>query len=249
MYTKPNLSFDNIQVAFASKSDAALKKMHLIFRVMNNKMAVKVGVRLTKWSLMLQLPIKDLMKKTIFGHFCGGENIEDCTSSVAELGRYGIGSILDYSVEREDDEAGFDQIRDEILRTIKCAASSKSLPFTVFKVTGIGDHKIMTRIQKKKPLSDKEKVSFEKTRERVDQLCRAAHKDNVKILIDGEESWFQDVIDGLADEAMEKYNNQTAVVYNTYQMYRKDMMRKLKDAHHDAVAKGYFLGAKMVRGA
>lgn len=249
MDTKPPLSFDNIQVAFASKSDAALKKMQLIFTAMNNQWAVKVGVKLAKWALDLSLPVKGLIKKTVFGHFCGGESIKECSSTIQELQRYGIGSILDYSVEGEDNEHDFDQTRDEILRTIHFAATSISMPFAVFKVSGIGDHKIMSKIQKKKPLSASEKASFERTRARVDQLCQAAYQNQVKILIDGEESWFQDVIDLLADEAMEKYNKETAIVYNTYQMYRKNMMRKLKDAHHQAVAGSYFLGAKLVRGA
>src|SRR5690606_15144063 len=48
---------------------------------------------------------------------------------------------------------------------------------------------------------------------------------------------------------MARYNQERAIVYNTYQMYRKDMLRKLKDAHHEAVSQGYFLGAKLVRGA
>jgi proline dehydrogenase len=249
MDTKPPLSFDNLQVAFASKSDAALKKMHLIFTAMNNQLAVKVGVKLAKWALDLRLPVKGVIIKTVFGHFCGGGSIEECSSSILELQQYGIGSILDYSVEGEDNEHDFDQTRDEILRTIHYAATSSSMPFAVFKVSGIGDHKIMSKFQKKKPLSDSEKASFERTRGRVDQLCEAAYKCKIKILIDGEESWFQDVIDLLADQAMEKYNRQTAVVYNTYQMYRKDMLRKLRDAHHQAVAGSYFLGAKLVRGA
>lgn len=48
---------------------------------------------------------------------------------------------------------------------------------------------------------------------------------------------------------MEKYNTKTCVVYNTYQMYRHDMLQRLKDAHRAAQEKGYFLGAKLVRGA
>src|SRR5690606_18227474 len=67
--------------------------------------------------------------------------------------------------------------------------------------------------------------------------------------VDGEESWFQDVIDQLAEAGMARYNQERAIVYNTYQTYRKDMLRKLKDAHHEAVSQGYFLGAKLVRGA
>lgn len=249
MDTKPPLSFDNLQVAFASKSDAALKKMHLIFTTMNNQWAVKVGVKMANWALNLRLPVKGVIKKTVFGHFCGGESIAECGSSIKDLQQYGIGSILDYSVEGEDNEHDFDQTRDEILRTIQYASSSESIPFAVFKVSGIGDHKVMSKMQKSKVLSEKEKVAFEKTRARVDQLCQAAYHHQVRILIDGEESWFQDIIDQLADEAMEKYNKETAIVYNTYQMYRSDMMRNLKDAHHQAVAGSYFLGAKLVRGA
>ncbi|MEX2591467.1 MAG: proline dehydrogenase family protein [Anditalea sp.] len=249
MYTKPDLSFENIQVAFASKSDAALRKMFLIFAMMNSDMAVKWGIRIAKGALKFRLPIKGLMRKTIFGHFCGGESIAECASSISELNRYHIGAILDYSVEGEDDEESFDHTRDEILRTIDFAASADNMPFTVFKVTGVGDYKIMTKIQAERSLSEKEKASFEIIRQRVDQLCKAAYEAKVKILVDGEESWFQDVIDTLVHQAMEKYNKETAVVYNTYQLYRQDMMRRLKDAHHDAVSKGYFLGAKLVRGA
>jgi proline dehydrogenase len=249
MHTKPDLSFENIQVAFASKSDAALRKMFLIFAMMNSDMAVKWGIRIAKGALQFSLPIKGLLKKTIFGHFCGGESIAECASSISELNCYHIGAILDYSVEGEDDEKSFDHTRDEILRTIDCAASAEKIPFAVFKVTGLGDYKIMTRIQADKVLSEKEKASFKRTKQRVDQLCKAAFDAKVGILVDGEESWFQDVIDTMVDQAMEKYNKETAVVYNTYQMYRKNMMGNLKDAHHEAVSKRYYLGAKLVRGA
>src|SRR5690606_28410957 len=86
-------------------------------------------------------------------------------------------------------------------------------------------------------------------RQRMDQLCKTAYEQKVRILVDGEESWIQDVVDQLSMEMMERYNRQTAIVYNTFQLYRKNMFRRLKDAHHDAVAKGYFLGSKLVRGA
>ena len=249
MYTKPDISFENIQVAFASKSDKALKKMYLIFSLLDNNLMAKWGVVLAVLSLKLRLPVKSILKRTIFDHFCGGESIQDSRSTIDELNKYGIGAILDYSVEGEDDERSFDRTKEEILRTIKSAASSDGIPFTVFKVTALGDHKIMSKIQRKKTLSKEEESSFGRTRERVNELLEAAYHANVRILVDGEESWFQDVIDQLADEGMEKYNRHKAIVYNTYQMYRKDMLKKLKDAHHDSVSKGYFLGVKLVRGA
>src|SRR5690606_22117095 len=122
-----------------------------------------------------------LLKKTIFGHVCGGESIYECASAISELNRYGIGSILDYSVEGEHDEEGFDRTRDEILRTIQYSTSGEKLPFTVFKVTGLGHHHILTKIQSRKPLSANEKNYFEKTRQRVDQLCAAAQKAGIRI--------------------------------------------------------------------
>ena len=68
-------------------------------------------------------------------------------------------------------------------------------------------------------------------------------------MIDGEESWFQSFIDGVAYRMMEKYNKERPVVYNTYQLYRHDMLDRLKRAQIEAEVNGYYLGAKLVRGA
>lgn len=249
MPVKPKISFENLEVAFASKSDADLKKMYLIFATVNSNLAVSVGTKLANWSFALGLPIKGLMKMTMFGHFCGGEDIEDCQKTVEELANYNIHTILDYSVEGKGNEESYEATKHEILKTIARSAGDDRIPFAVFKVTGLGDYKIMTKIQAGKQLNEKEKASFEKLKGRVDELCRAAFDANTKILADAEESWFQDVIDEMIYEAMEKYNKNSCIIYNTYQMYRHDMLARLKKAHKEAESKGYWLGAKLVRGA
>jgi proline dehydrogenase len=76
-----------------------------------------------------------------------------------------------------------------------------------------------------------------------------AFDNNVRVLIDAEESWLQNPVDSLVYEMMEKYNTKTAIIYNTYQMYRADMFDNLKKAHKRATEKGYILGIKLVRGA
>ncbi|GAB3646758.1 proline dehydrogenase family protein [Echinicola sediminis] len=249
MNTKPNISFENTEVAFASRTDAELRKMYLIFAVMDSNMAVKLGTNLADVAFKLKLPVKGIMKKTMFGHFCGGESIEDCKKSIKELEQFGIGTILDYSVEGKGTEKSYDFTRDEILRTIERSAGAKEIPFTVFKVTGLGSSKIMTKVQSGEKLTEKEQEAFERLKARVDMLCKSAHDNDVRIMIDGEESWFQGVIDDLAYAAMEKYNAEKAIVYNTYQMYRKDMLGLLKSAFAEAEEKGFYLGAKLVRGA
>lgn len=75
------------------------------------------------------------------------------------------------------------------------------------------------------------------------------HEKDVALLIDGEESWMQDVIDDLVEKMMEKYNKQKAVVFNTLQMYRWDRLDYLKKLHERSIAKGYYIGMKIVRGA
>ncbi|KEO74837.1 proline dehydrogenase family protein [Anditalea andensis] len=249
MKTQPQISFENIEVAFNSKSDTDLRKMYVIFATLNSNTAVKLGIKMTNLAFKYRFPVKGLLKKTMFGHFCGGESIKDSQRTIDGLAAYRIGSILDYSVEGEGDEASFDHTKNEILKTIAKAATSDFMPFSVFKVSGLGDYKILIKVQEGKALTKEETISFEKLEERFDELCKAAYDAKVRILVDAEESWFQQVIDTMAYKAMEKYNKETAIVFNTYQMYRHDMLKNLKDAHHEAVAKQYFLGAKLVRGA
>ncbi len=249
MPVKPPISFENLEVAFASKSDAELRKMYLIFATLNNNLISDLGVGLANLAFKLKLPVKGIMKRTMFGHFCGGETIAESMHACKHLAKFGVNSILDLSVEGKGDEESFDETCEEIYQTLVESAKTDYMPFGVFKVTGLGDYHIMEKIQAGEDLTAEERAAFERTRGRVDRLCKAAHDLGLKILSDAEESWFQDVIDGLTYEAMRRYNRDRCVVYNTYQMYRHDSLSRLKKAYREASDRGYILGAKPVRGA
>ncbi|WP_026968509.1 proline dehydrogenase family protein [Algoriphagus terrigena] len=249
MPVKPTISFENLEVAFASKSDAELRKMYLIFATLNNNLISDLGIGLANLAFKLKLPVKGIMKRTMFGHFCGGETIAESIQACKHLAKFGVKSILDLSVEGKGDEESFDKTCEEIYQTLVESAKTDYMPFGVFKVTGLGDYHIMEKIQAGEKLTEEERAAFERTRGRVDRLCKAAHDLGVKIMSDAEESWFQDVIDDLTYEAMERYNKDRCVVYNTYQMYRHDSLARLKRAHGEALDRGYILGAKPVRGA
>lgn len=249
MPVKPQISFENLKVAFASKSDAELRKMYLIFATLNNNLISDLGIGLANLAFKLKLPVKGIMKKTMFGHFCGGETIAETIQACQKLADYGVKSILDLSIEGKGDEESFEKTTAEILETLVESAKTDYMPFGVFKVTGLGDYHIMTKIQAGEKLTADEQLAFERLRGRVDKLCKAAHDLGIKILSDAEETWFQDVIDDLTYEMMEKYNTERCVVYNTYQMYRHDSLGRLKKAQAVAADKGYLLGAKPVRGA
>nr|WP_316928869.1 proline dehydrogenase family protein [Nafulsella turpanensis] len=243
------LSFEDTAVAFASQSDLALRKKYLIFAAMNSNLLTNVGTVLLKQALNLHLPVKGLIKETIFEQFCGGETIEDSEKTIQELAQSNIGTILDYSVEGEENEKAFEATTREILRTVEKARTTPTIPFCVFKVTGIARFSLLEKVQRGDKLSETEQQSFDQVKERVDRICKAAHDANTRVFIDGEETWIQDVIDQLALEMMKRYNGERPVVYNTYQMYRVDGLQLLRNALHFAVTHQVWLGAKLVRGA
>jgi proline dehydrogenase len=244
------LSFDDTRIAFEAKSDTELRKMYALFAAMNNGSLVKTGGGLMKTALKFSLPgTKFLIKHSIFKQFCGGETIAECKPVIAELGRYHIGTILDYSVEGTGNDQSFDRTRDEILATIKLAATTPNIPFSVFKVTGLMPTSLLEKVQAGAALIETEQATFERGRQRLDALCASAHQHGVRLFVDAEESWFQQTIDDLAEAMMQRYNQERAIVWNTYQLYRHDRLEALQGAHDRAEQAGYYLGVKLVRGA
>jgi proline dehydrogenase len=224
--------------------------MYALFATMNNGGLVKVGSGLMQSALKINFPgTKFLIKNSIFKQFCGGETIAECKPVIAELGRYHIGTILDYSVEGTGNDQSFDRTRDEILATIALAATTPNIPFSVFKVTGLMPTTLLEKVQAGATLTPTETDTFARGRQRLDALCASAHQHGVRLFVDAEESWFQQTIDDLAEDMMRLYNTERAIVWNTYQLYRHDRLEALQAAHERAVQGKYYLGVKLVRGA
>ncbi len=249
MQIQPNVHFDDTEVAFSYKSDKELRKANFIFSIVNHPAISSVATGLAKLGLVLHLPVKGLIKATVFEHFCGGEDIAQSERTIQTLNRFHVGTILDFSAEGAHTEEGFDRTTEEILKTLDKAKDNPAIPFTVFKSTGLVSIDLLTRVQSKEPLTADEQEAFQHFQDRVGKICAKAHAYDVPVMIDAEDSWIQNPIDELAYEMMKKYNQQRAIVFNTYQMYRRDMLDNLRNAFHMAAMHNYYLGAKMVRGA
>ncbi len=243
------ISFDDTSVAFSYKSNRELRKAHFIFSMVKHPGLASVAKRLVKIALAFHLPVQGLIRNTVFQHFCGGESIESAESTILHLGNFGVSTILDYSVEGEKTEEGFEATTREVLHTIEKARNRKQMPFCVFKVSGIADVTLLEKVQGGGDVSDDEVLALEKVRARIDKICSRAYEYDVPVLIDAEETWIQDVIDTFAYEMMERYNKESAIVYNTFQLYRVLGVKKLRDAFHAAAMHNYYLGVKLVRGA
>jgi len=243
------LSFDNTENAFSGKSDSDLNRSYMLFKMVSNSGLVKFGKSFTNFAIKAHLPINGIIKATIFKQFCGGENIHECLKTVEELGKYNVGSILDYSVEGKTKESEFDETAEEIIRTLKEATTNAHIPFGVFKPTGLVPIEVLEKVSAGTKLNAEETQAWENMKRRVDSICKSAHDYNVHLLIDAEETWTQVAVDALVRDMMEQYNKEKPIVFNTAQMYRRDRLIYLDSLLKDAQEKNYFIGMKLVRGA
>ena len=241
--------FNNTQVAFALKTDTELDRAYFLFKMIDNEPLVRIGTAVTNFALKAHLPVESLIRATVFDHFCGGINEDDCLKVVDNMFTKGVSSVLDYSVEGKEEEAQFDAALEMTLKTVEFAREKKAIPFAVFKPTGLGRLDLYTKIGEKQPLSIKEKAEWNRVVARFELICKTAHDKDVALLIDGEESWMQDAADDLVEEMMRKYNKEKVIVFNTLQMYRWDRMDYLKALHERAINDNFYIGMKLVRGA
>jgi proline dehydrogenase len=243
------ITFDNTQIAFQSKSNGDLFRAWLLFRLLSNPRLVGTANKILAFGMKFHLPVKWIVKPTVYSHFVGGENIEECKKVVRHLGRYGVKAILDYSVEGKESPEDMVHALEETLRSIKNAGDDPNIPFAVFKPTAFTRAIILEKASAGIVLTPQEKLEAEDFKNRIDKLCRAAYERDIPILIDAEDSWFQNYIDYVVEQMMEKYNRKKAIVYNTLQMYRHDRLAFLEACYRKAELGNYFLGIKFVRGA
>lgn len=260
------ISFDNTANAFAYKSDKELKKARLLFSSMGNTLLVKIGTRLTPWAMRIGLPIKKIIRDTIFKQFVGGETLQETATVADTLGRFNVAVILDYGVEGgEDGETAFDHATDEFIKVINYAATQSNIPFISIKVTGFSRFSLLAKLDSSvadqtgslmkrytyavEQLTQDEKKEWQRVQDRMEKICAVAAEKNVGVLVDAEETWIQDPVDVITILMMEKFNRKQVVVYNTIQLYRHDRLKFLHDSLEAAELRNFVLGAKIVRGA
>ncbi|MRX63936.1 proline dehydrogenase family protein [Maribacter luteus] len=241
--------FEDTTTAFALKSDSELERAYFLFKMIANEPLVRIGTAMTNFALKAHLPVDGLIRATVFDHFCGGVSEKDCMPVVDKMYEKGVSSVLDYSVEGQDDEDPLDHALAKILEILDFVKLKDGIPFAVFKPTGYGRLALFTKVTEGQPLSDKEQEEWKRVVNRFDITCKKAHDLGVSLLIDAEESWMQSAADELVEDMMRKYNKEKTIVFNTLQMYRWDRMEYLENLYAQAQKEGYKIGVKTVRGA
>jgi proline dehydrogenase len=243
------VSFEDTSIAFRNKSDKELLLSYLIFGLTKSPFLVKFLSQAAKLTLALGLPVKPIIKSTVFKQFCGGEKESEYENVVGKLGQSGIGAILDYSVEGTEDETGFEATKNELLKIIEKSKTNPDIPCTCMKMTAIGPFELYEKVTANKALSVEDQREWDRVKKRFETICEASFHADKPIYIDAEESWIQQAIDDLTEEMMSRYNRSKAIVFTTLQLYRWDRNDYFLELIRRARAEGYKVGVKIVRGA
>jgi len=241
--------FENTEIAFALKSNTELERAYFLFKMIQSEPLVRIGTAITNFALKAHMPVEQLIRASVFDHFCGGIDEDNCMATIDKMFTKNVHSILDYSVEGKEEEEQFNLALKKTLQNIDFAQEKKSIPFAVFKPTGFGRLELYQKITEKQALNDLEQEEWNKVVNRYDTVCKVAKEKDVPLLIDAEESWMQDAADDLIELMMTKYNKEKAVVFGTVQMYRWDRLDYLKGLYKRAQKDDFFVGMKIVRGA
>jgi len=241
--------FENTSTAFALKSDSELERAYFLFKMISSQPLVRIGTAATNFALKAKLPVEGLIRSTVFDHFCGGVNEEDCLPVIDKLYTKEVCSVLDYSVEGKETQNQFDDAVAKILKIINFCDEKEAMPIVVFKPTGFGRFYLYQKKSEGKAFTIEEQAEWDRLVARFKAVCKLAKEKDVEVLIDGEESWMQDAADDLVEDMMRIYNTDKTIVYNTLQTYRWDRLDYLKELHQRAKSDGFKIGMKIVRGA
>ena len=241
--------FENTEVAFKMKKNFHLYNAIFLFNVITKKILVGILTNLTITMLKFRLPIKWILKGTIYKHFCGGIHIAECKKIISDMYKMNVCSILDYSVEGLNNENSFNNSCEKKIEIIDIVSENDAVPFAVFKPTSIGRYGLFKAVSDGKKLLKDEEVEWSNVVTRFHKICNHAYINKTKILIDAEEYEVQKAIDELALEMMKSYNKEYVIVYNTIQLYRWDRIDYLNKLFKDYSKSKFNFGFKLVRGA
>lgn len=260
------ISFDNTANAFEYKDNKQLKKANFLFTSMGYSWLVKIGTKITPWAIRAGLPVKGLIRKTIFEQFIGGETLEETSAAVNKLAKFNVQVILDYGVEGGDyGEDEKDRSCDQFIKVVEYAATQPNIPFISIKVTGIARFALLEKMdelmqkaegtlvkryeQTLEKLSTEERQEWQRICNRMERICSLAAAKKVSVTVDAEETYIQDPIDALITLMMDQYNKTEPIIYNTAQLYRHDRLQFIHDCYQAAEQRGFIFGIKLVRGA
>lgn len=198
-----------------------------------------------------------LLKRTLYAQFCAGETAREVDQTINRLKGMGYkGVMLGYarevclgdnearklSVHHVDETLNANEISSWAKGTLATVNMAQAGDFVSLKFTGAGRQALQHLTEQKPPSYRIEKA--------IAQVCDLAKARRVRLLFDAEQDAVQAGIERWTIDFMKRYNREgRALVYGTYQAYKKSTPRIMATHLELAHEKGFVLGVKLVRGA
>lgn len=240
---------ENTEIAYQSKTTKELKKGLFIFKLFRFPWIMEIGGKLTILFLKWGWPLPSIVKSLIYKQFCGGENESEAQKVIQDLATYNVNSCVHHAAEDIPTEAGRTAVLDRFIDILQLSKQNKSFTFSVIKPTGLGAPALFEKVSAGMVLTPEESKQWKLLQERFQFCCDQAFQFNTKLLVDAEESWYQNGIDQFLEPLMLNYNKKRAHVFTTLQMYRVDRMEYLEKLLPWAKNNKIIFGIKLVRGA
>lgn len=260
---------NNSEEVFRNDSTSQLLGRAVLFKVLANNTTVTHAIKSANLIMRghssgyMRAAVEFFIKRSVFRHFCAGENFDECSTLAREmLKRCRITTIADCSSEDLVDEDGFDMnLKEKMNLLLQISADGDNgIKFVPLKCTSLIDSGVLERLTAKvimmqqpdiAAIESKDRDKFLTGIARFERICSLAQSKNLTILLDAEESSRQPAVEVLAQILFEKFNHRGScpVVYNTYQTYLKRTPAALIRDMNNARERGYIFAVKLVRGA
>lgn len=206
-----------------------------------------------------------LIRNTFYRQFCGGENFNQLSQTLASLHDLKIGAILDYAAETSKHDLWSEQSANGVLKIlnetldlashVKYSGTSLAVKVTPFfpYETLLNGSKFLVEHQADIWNVDRIELNqfagFEFGLESLRSLLSRCKAKNVSVLLDAERIETQPLIDWVALYMMREFNNTDIIVQNTYQMYLEGSLQRLNNHFLHSLKTDFGFGMKLVRGA
>ena len=227
-----------------------MKRARLVFGMMKFRWLTGVLSIMAILILKLKLPFKAIIRRTVFGVFCSGENVNEALTVIQKLEKYQVSGVLDYVAEGEKGGNAFEHNARMIVANILKLKKQKMGHSISLKPSGLEDVHFIKRIDTRpEKLEPADRLRYSEFVKRVDKICSTACTNKILVYIDAEEYATQGIFDEVAELMMSRYNKEKVTVFTTLQMYLRDRGQYLNELLIKAHDGQYRLGIKLVRGA
>lgn len=210
-----------------------------------------------------------LVRTTFYKHFCIGSHRDEILSNSSSLRQMGVsGIVLTYAREAATSTSlnkptlltdSNEDLNNWVASNFETIDMTTPGDYIALRVTGAGPTVVSlleryTQAMKTTTSSTLEATLVEEhaiLTAAIRRICAHAYSHSTRILIDAESSRYQPAIDAIALSLMPEFNKsaERATILNTYQLYLKGNIDKIKQHIQHSIDHKYLLGLKLVRGA